>query len=107
MQAELSEREQLLDEVVTNYLRAAGAGHTPDRQELLNCYPDLAAELNEFFADQDQVQELAAPLRSIAPAPGASGQTFGDFEVRVCPIRGLSWLCDTGTRVGLPSGTGD
>jgi serine/threonine protein kinase/Flp pilus assembly protein TadD len=81
MQAELSEREQLLDEVVTNYFRAVGAGQTPDRQELLNRYPDLAAELNEFFADQDQVQELAAPLRSIAPAPGASGQTFGDFEV--------------------------
>jgi tetratricopeptide (TPR) repeat protein len=81
MQAELSGREELLDEVATNYLRAVGAGQTPDRQELLNRYPDLAAELNEFFADQDRVQELAAPLRSIAPAPGASGQTFGDFEV--------------------------
>ena len=80
MQAEPSEREQLLDEVVTNYLRAVGAGQTPDRGELLARYPDLAADLNEFFADQDQVQELAAPLRSIAPAPGATGQTFGDFE---------------------------
>ena len=79
MQAEPSEREQLLDEVVTSYLRASGDGHTPDRREWLNRYPDLAAELNEFFADQDQVQELAAPLRAIAPAPGASGQTFGDF----------------------------
>jgi serine/threonine protein kinase len=80
MQAELADREELLDEVVTSYLRAVGAGQTPDRGELLARYPDLAADLNEFFADQDQVQELAAPLRSIAPAPGATGQTFGDFE---------------------------
>src|SRR5262245_48126258 len=80
MQAERSAREQLLDEVVTNYLRAAGAGQTPDRQALLNRHPDLAAELHEFFADQDQVDEAIAELQKaieLDPKDAKAHYNFG------------------------------
>jgi serine/threonine protein kinase len=75
----IPEREQLLDELVTAYLRAVTAGHTPDRRQLLTRHPDLAAELAEFFADQDDVQRWAAPLRMVA-ALQAEG-ALGDFRI--------------------------
>jgi tRNA A-37 threonylcarbamoyl transferase component Bud32 len=57
------EREQRLDEVVTAYLQAVAAGQTPEPQTWLARYPELAAELAEFFNSQDQIQRLTAPLR--------------------------------------------
>jgi serine/threonine protein kinase/Flp pilus assembly protein TadD len=67
------EHEGLLDEIVTGYLRAVGAGETPNRHELLARHPELAAELNEFFADQDRLTQLAAPLRRAAQAARLDG----------------------------------
>ena len=37
------DREQLLDEVVTAYLKEVQAGHTPEPQAWLARYPELAA----------------------------------------------------------------
>src|SRR4051812_17340940 len=69
-----SERERRLNEVVTAYLKAAESGETPDRQEWLARHPDLATELAAFFAAQDQVEQMAAPLRGPAPVwPGDAG----------------------------------
>jgi tetratricopeptide (TPR) repeat protein/tRNA A-37 threonylcarbamoyl transferase component Bud32 len=93
------EREQRLDEAVTSYLEAAESGREPDPEEWLSRYPELTTELREFFADQDRVVRLTAPLRAVAqaaygstPRPGdtpppASGigieaEPGSDFEVR-------------------------
>src|SRR5262245_20444773 len=66
------EREQRLDELVADYLRAAASGSAPDREELLAQHPDLAPDLSRFFADQDAVARLAEPLRQVAdPATSA------------------------------------
>jgi serine/threonine-protein kinase len=76
-------REQHLDEVLANYLHAAQEGRAPTRQALLDSHPELAGDLADFFADQDHVERLAAPLRTIAPPQPALavGATLGDYEL--------------------------
>jgi WD40 repeat protein len=74
------DHEALLDEVVTAYLKEARAGRTPDPRAWLARYPELAADLAEFFADQAALERLAVPLRSVAPA-GPPAEAVGDYEL--------------------------
>src|SRR5205085_2873928 len=69
-----------LDEVVTAYLKEIERGRTPDRQEWLARFPDLADELAEFFAAQDQVNDLASPLRVAVSSTRPDTQTIGLSE---------------------------
>jgi len=52
---------------------------------LLAGHPELAADLVEFFADQDRLQHLAAPLRAVARAAAGEeelvARTLGDFRI--------------------------
>jgi WD40 repeat protein/tRNA A-37 threonylcarbamoyl transferase component Bud32 len=69
MQAEhntVPEREDRLNAVLAAYLKADEGGQPGSRAHWLSLYPDLATELGEFFADLDQVEEVAAPLRDAA-----------------------------------------
>jgi predicted Ser/Thr protein kinase len=64
----MSEREQpaaepAFEEVVALYLEAADAGRPPDRQEFLARYPQFAARLEAFFANQDQLERMVAPVQ--------------------------------------------
>jgi WD40 repeat protein len=68
-------RDQHLDEVITAYLKACEAGAKPEPAEWLARYPDLAAELAEFFAGQASLDRLAAPLRPNAGEPATGVDT--------------------------------
>ena len=47
--------------IVADYLQAVGSGQAPDREQLLQQYPELANKLRAFFADHDQMREVADP----------------------------------------------
>src|SRR5712691_5704209 len=67
-QGDLTEREQRLGEVVFACLQAVDNGQPLDRQDVVARHPEFASELEAFFADQDQFQWMAAPLRDIVEA---------------------------------------
>src|SRR5436305_6471969 len=80
--------EQSLDDVLAHYIASEEAGRPLDRQQLLDQYPQLAGDLREFFANRDQMQRLAGPLkgstgvdRAGAPPLGKL-RYFGDYELQ-------------------------
>src|SRR5665213_3615278 len=62
-------RDQRVDALIAAYLEAVDAGRAPDRQKLLARHPELAPDLEAFFADHDRVDQLAQPLRLPSPPP--------------------------------------
>src|SRR4051794_40578597 len=68
----LTAREQILDDIVAAYLDAVEAQGPQDPQTWLDRYPEVADELREFFADEDQFGSLMAPLpgAALSSAPG-------------------------------------
>jgi WD40 repeat protein/serine/threonine protein kinase len=57
------DRERQLDEIILAYLNDADAGRLPERSDWLAQYPEFASELEEFLANQDKLEQMAAPLR--------------------------------------------
>jgi WD40 repeat protein len=60
-----------LDAVIAAYLQAVDAGTPLDREDLLAAHPACAGALRTFFADQDRLDRLAAPLKP-SPNPDAT-----------------------------------
>src|SRR5687767_9181145 len=71
----LEDREQQLDDVVAAYLDAVECHGPQDPRRWLERYPELADELAEFFADEDQFGSLVAPLREVAQASSEALET--------------------------------
>ena len=65
---DLVAQDQRLAEIIAAHVQAIEAGQSPDREELVNRNPDLASELNDFFADQDEFDRVMSPYRWPVPA---------------------------------------
>src|SRR5438874_1811560 len=86
---ELSAHEQTLDEVLARYLKARDAGQEPDRRDLAARYPELADELEQYFAEHDKMEQWAEPLRSVSESARiAPSLTDLDEEVTASPAAG-------------------
>ncbi|MEO8497793.1 MAG: hypothetical protein ABI614_22230, partial [Planctomycetota bacterium] len=55
-------REQQLEAVIADYIRACETGAAPDRQEILKRHLELADDLRGFFAQRDRMNQLAEPI---------------------------------------------
>jgi serine/threonine protein kinase len=109
-----TERDQRLNEVLAAYVDVIDAGQTVDRQEWLRLYPDLAAELAQFFANRDQLKPLAELSHTTTmdrtPAPGTTepsqgGQDtapdFGNYQILKEIARGGMGVVYRARHVGL------
>ena len=69
--------------MIAAYLEAIEAGNRPDRASLSARHPDLAAELASFFANQDHIARLTAPLHPGMAQERDEGRLryFGDYEL--------------------------
>lgn len=76
------ERERRLDEAIAAWIKANEQSASLDPREWLDRYPDLAPDLESFFAAEKQVGQVAAPWREAArlnapPAVSAEAETLG------------------------------
>ena len=92
-----TDHEARLNEVLLTYLEELEAGQSPDIDQLVQKYPDLRDELQEFVSSRLEIDRLAAPLRAAngtqnstherteSPSRGAVGSTVvhehGDSEI--------------------------
>jgi serine/threonine protein kinase len=90
-----SSREERVNAAIAAYLEAADAGRPPDRREFLARHPDIAAELEAFFADRDRFQRLAAPLPPAAPT--VNPVDAGAEAATLAPARGEPAATELGT----------
>src|SRR5262245_56878175 len=89
-------REQRVDAVIADYLQHVEAGRTPHREELLMRHPELARDLQSFFADHDRMRRAAGRQGAPTPGPpdvptvspnegaptmGETASSFGDYEI--------------------------
>jgi WD40 repeat protein/tRNA A-37 threonylcarbamoyl transferase component Bud32 len=62
-----SSRERRLEEVLGEYLQRLDGGESVDREQLLAHHPELADELQSYFAGGDQVERLGRQAPAEAP----------------------------------------
>jgi eukaryotic-like serine/threonine-protein kinase len=79
-----ADREYQLTQILGAYYEAGEEGHAPSQAELIQRYPELAAELVEFFCEEARFDRLTEPVRKreslpwlemMGPGMGASGET--------------------------------
>jgi serine/threonine protein kinase len=80
-------QDQRFSEVLAAYLEAIDAGWAPERRTFLARYPDLASELEAYFASQDDFAQVAQSLPRPPLAHGGTREGFrgGSLEAPTLP----------------------
>jgi WD40 repeat protein len=79
------DRERRLGEVLAGYFAAVEAGTGPTPEELIAQHPDLAGDLEGYFADKERFECLVAPLRPVTRAALAEAATQAAAEANMPP----------------------
>ena len=76
MQAESigGDREHRVQEILASYFEGIEAGTAPDPRALIEANPEVAGELTEFFAIQDHLRHIAAPIRELGEMASSLGR---------------------------------
>jgi hypothetical protein len=85
-----SDRDERVQEVILEYLRAQDAGRAPDHREVVARHPELAPELAEFFGLTDQLEPVLSALRVAPGDPSTATATpdardLGETQSEVTP----------------------
>ncbi len=81
------DRDQQLEAVIADYIRACETGSVPNRGEILKQHPELADELRQFFGQHDRMNQIAAPIRGFGDSlsqvvgPGHQLSYVGNYEL--------------------------
>ena len=92
---EADSREQQLDALIAEYFLAVESGTPVDRAEFVNRHPEFAKDLQSFFGDLGQLEQIAPPMPmdetvtqdQLAPVASTTGNAlpqvryFGSYEI--------------------------
>ena len=77
--------DERLEEAILVYLKGLDSGAPVSPEQLAIDYPDVAAELHDFFADQASLDPMLAPLRQARPAQEVPRphvlRSFGPYDL--------------------------
>jgi hypothetical protein len=76
-------RDERVNQILADLLEAERRGQPIDPPEVLRRHPDLAGELQSFFADRDRFRRQAPTVAPGGPAPFPGDRVgyFGDYEL--------------------------
>lgn len=79
--------QDLLEQVIADFIRSSETGASPDRRQILDRHPEIAEDLQQFFAQRDRLNLIAEPIRGFsddmfrAVGPGQQISYVGNYEL--------------------------
>jgi serine/threonine-protein kinase len=76
--------DEQLGQAIAAWIEAAETGNRLDPKEFIAQHPELAAELETFFSNHNDIEQLSLPFRELAAAGQTDwkGHRFGNYEIQ-------------------------